>query len=348
MWDHMRLAPTKWEQTALRHWRITMVLVFSPLLIVPKLFTNSVILSFCVACALAACFLALWTRTFRDTFGSAVASGLVRAESMPQYKQLSGTVETLFASSWRYAFFLILLAVVFAEHFSSMRFIGRSIRAWSFDHEFFGTLAILVTELLVAFLGSGLCWVVSAGAYWISRVSGSDSLALRPGHSDNCMGLADVGLCTLQAAAPLLTGVLCLALWAWGVHVPWFARHAATGSLFRVCAFVIMLLLFVLAIIVVFVPVKSLHERMAVYTSAQDRQYCDLIKDQSFFTIRVLAGTYEMTIQDCAARLRLVQSMDPSALRLSTWPFDRGALISYGITPTITVIASILRLILRA
>jgi hypothetical protein len=341
-WDSMRLAPTKWEGQALRYWPITMILVFSPLFIVPSSFTNSVILSLAIASTLAGGFLALWAHTFRNTFGSAVVSGLVTEESFPEYKRLSLKVEPLLASRWRYVFFLVLIALVLTANRSSIHSIG-SMRA------FFGAFPVLLAQFFVVFLGSGLCWVVSASAYWIYQVSVSDCLSLQPGHSDNCLGLANVGLCMLQAAAPLLTGTVCLALWVWGGHVAWFARHASRGALafFRLDAAGIMLLIFSLAIVVVFLPVMGLHNRMALYKRTQDRRYCDLVKDQSALTTRALAGTFGITMQDCADRLELVQSMDPAVLRLSTWPFDRAALISYGITPLITVIASILKVILR-
>jgi hypothetical protein len=40
-------------------------------------------------------------------------------------------------------------------------------------------------------------------------------------------------------------------------------------------------------------------------------------------------------------RLRLVQALDPTKLKLATWPFDAVSLVKYGVTPLASLVVSL-------
>jgi hypothetical protein len=74
-----------------------------------------------------------------------------------------------------------------------------------------------------------------------------------------------------------------------------------------------------------------------------DKEFCSLIARQCELSKDSFDAEDDVKTKYLSERLKLVQSFDPAILRLSTWPFDRSALVKFGITPILTLLASFLR-----
>jgi hypothetical protein len=190
--------------------------------------------------------------------------------------------------------------------------------------DFVTNVTVILIQILIAYAGAVIGWNLITNAIWISKFSKSSCLQLQPGHSDNSCGLANVGLCCLQSALPLAIGMLLCLLWANGHRLAWFEGHINPGFLDFLKNYVYSLLiaLFGLACAQVFLPV---------------------IRSQYEISLHTLPTSDEQKIKYLSDRLKVIQFLDPVALRLGTWPFDRAALVSYGISPVLTLVAALLK-----
>jgi hypothetical protein len=211
--------------------------------------------------------------------------------------------------------------------------------------DFVTNVTVILIQILIAYAGAVIGWNLITNAIWISKFSKSSCLHLQPGHSDNSCGLANVGLCCLQSALPLAIGMLLCLLWANGHRLAWFEGHINPGFLDFLKNYVYSLLiaLFGLACAQVFLPVMSLHKRMQDYKREHDREYSKLVRSQYEISLHTLPTSDEQKIKYLSDRLKVIQFLDPVALRLGTWPFDRAALVSYGISPVLTLVAALLK-----
>lgn len=128
LWATLRFFPTRWERALALFWPITTLFVFSPLFVVPLFASGSLtnywsfvkgvigigfVSSLLVACNLGGASVALWERTFRDTFGGALEDGPIKEtqEGIEEYLRLSRQLEVLMRSRWRYAMWLALVSM---------------------------------------------------------------------------------------------------------------------------------------------------------------------------------------------------------------------------------------------
>jgi hypothetical protein len=363
-WATLHLFPTRAERVLARFWPASVFLLFSPLLFVPwlaprtplgrfelteKMLSVGFVASLLVACVLGAVAFAVWESTFRQTFGNALEDGLVRndPDSVAEYMTLSEDISNIMASPWRYLLWLTIVSfVAFVNRGPLIAVIHYLRNVDPIAREtFLEDISILSVQFLMKYVGAAISWALISSAIWMSRFSKSYCLQLQPGHSDNCCGLADVGLCSLQSAVPLLVGMLLLFLWSYGDRVRWFASHVNMDFLafVRTYVFALLLALFALVCALVFLPLVSLHRRMRDYKRGRDKEYSELIRTQCELSRDALANGGEPAIKYLAERLKVVQIFDPVTLKLSTWPFDRIALITYGLTPAFTLLAPLVK-----
>jgi hypothetical protein len=357
-WANLKFFPTRLERALARIWPITALLIFSPLVVVPlfksgsvrehladtiAIFQGGFISTLFGACVLGTLAVVYWQRSMRSTFGTAVEAGFVRddEECLIAYSKLSAELPRLMGSYWRYVLWLALLIVVALANQGPLLQAVDMIRSKSEDSFLFcENVSILSTLFLLSYSGGVVLWSLLASAIWMSRFSKSSCLQLQPGHSDNCCGLSDVGLSSLHSVIPLLVGMVLLALWAFGANFLWFLNSVNGDFLHFIQKYIfgLLLFLFVLAIAQVFLPVSTLHLNMLKVKRDQDREYSSLMMEQLDRTRGALPTGEDAQIKSLSDRLKLVQSFDPVALKLSTWPFDRAVLVTYGITPILTLL----------
>jgi hypothetical protein len=109
-----------------------------------------------------------------------------------------------------------------------------------------------------------VAWSLVSAARWIAALSRDQSLRIQPGHSDGCCGLRAIGNCCLQSAVPLLIGMVLCLIWSNSPHLRFFTQHYGAYVPAGVVPFSysMIVILFVLACALVFLPVRGLHERL--------------------------------------------------------------------------------------
>ena len=363
-WANLKFFPTRLERALARLGPITVLFIFSPLVVVPLLksgglhehlaetvsiFQDGFVSTLFGACVIGSVALAYWQNSMRSTFGAAADAGFVRDddECLNAYSELSEELPRLMGCYWRYVLGLALLLVAGFATQAPLRQTVDLIRSKQQDTPAFSAdISVESILFILCYFGGIVLWSLFASAIWVSRLSKSSCLQLQPGHSDNCCGLGAVGLSLLHSIIPLLVGMVLLALWAFGANFHWFLNAVNPEFLPFVQKFIFGLLLFLLALAIaqVFLPVNTLHRKLQEVKRDQDREYSNLMRGQLDQTRRALPDGEDARIELLAERLKLVQSFDPVALKLSTWPFDRAVLVTYGITPVLTLLTPLVSL----
>jgi hypothetical protein len=102
-----------------------------------------------------------------------------------------------------------------------------------------------------------------------------------------------------------------------------------------------MTILFATACALVFLPVRGLHLRLEAYKTAREGEFTKSLETELSNIRDALRVGDENQVKVVADRLKLVQALDPTVLKLTTWPFDKTSLVKYGITPLFSLGASL-------
>jgi len=297
----------------------------------------------------------MWEGTIRSTFSSALEDGLIADTNgdTGTFFNLSREFVKLMRSRWRFA--AASLAVVLAMLPNLVGLASDLQQISQLDssdlHQalpfYVVDAAMFLIILFFAYLGGLLLWSLIVGALWIAMVSSSDALKLQPGHPDNCLGMAGIGTCCLQNAMPLLIGMVLCLLWSQGNKITWFASHSNANYTTRLqpYCYLFVVIQFIIACFLVYRPVWTLHRKMTSFKKARSAEYCAMVFIQEQASRPALEGNDPTLLKSETDRLKLVQSFDPVSLRLSEWPFDQRSLLTYGITPVISLVTTVSKVI---
>ncbi len=140
--------------------------------------------------------------------------------------------------------------------------------------------------------------------------------------------------------------ILCL-MWSQASKISIFSKQVDPYylAIIHTASYAFIFVQFALACALVFLPALGLHKTMEAFKRSRDVQFSVLLEKQRQMSIPVLDANDPDQLKTLCDRLKLVQSFDPVALRLSTWPFDRASLVSYGITPVFGVVTAVIKLL---
>jgi hypothetical protein len=360
-WSEVHFFGSAWEDSVSRRWY---VLFIAPLTLLSLLsiaiglkagipfsatyllvaFKDPFLSSFTLALFAASIAFELWRKAMRKVFGESVQTGLIRNDTTDIEAFLGQS--SAFAKRMRnplrhtVSFFLICLAIAPNQSYMML----------TFSHDDFSTRIYfgIVSVMIIVFayvVGAG-AWCLICSAIWLGRFSGTGLLQIQPGHSDGCCGLQGLGNCALQAAVPLVVGIVLCGVWVNGLKITRFQNYLkpSYADVVIPLSYVIMLVLFAVACALVFLPLRGLHSRMKDFQSERQREYTVALNSLLEKTRAVLAKDDAIELRQTADRLKLVQQLDPVALKISTWPFDAQSLLKYGLTPVVSIAGSLVKL----
>jgi hypothetical protein len=190
-------------------------------------------------------------------------------------------------------------------------------------------------------LGSGI-WVLIAATYWTGKFASSSILRIQPGHADGCCGLEELGACCLNGVLPLAVGALLCAIWANARHLKFFRSYPPEYlDLIVPVASIAAIVLVILTVLVVYLPLRGLHARLENFRRSRQGAYSVALEGELATISSALSSNDAAQIKTMADRLKLLQQLDPTTLKLATWPFDKQSLIKYSITPVVSLLGTL-------
>jgi hypothetical protein len=278
----------------------------------------------------------------RQTFSTVIESGIVSSApaSVQDFLAASSRFESLVHSPIRFIAIIAAIFITFWGNRDVIASIPDMIRTWPLPLTFF-RLATLASFFVFSYAVGAVAWCLASAARWIATLSRNHIFRIQPGHSDGCCGLEGIGNCCLQSAVPLLIGMVLCLVWSNSRHLPIFRGYSENYLAVIVpLSYAIMLILFVLACALVFLPVRGLHKRLQAYKEVQEQEFTGALETELANIRNALATSDDNRVKVVSDRLKLVQTLDPAILKLTTWPFDRTSLIKYGLTPLASLAAS--------
>ena len=372
-WDDLPFFATRVEQFVARRWILIVLLPYLTMLAwgfgfdqgashslysVTVVARDPFLSSLGIGLVVSAIAFTIWQTTMRRTFSAALESGIVAdaPTSIQKFMELSLELKARLHSPWRYVVIAaVVLLTLTISNVGAIGLVPLTIRDWPPPPEVFFSISMEVELVIFAYAVGAVAWCLTSAALWmvyagrklrlegeiVSRVSSGQTLRIQPGHSDGCCGLESIGSCCLQSAIPLLIGMVLCLIWSNSRRLPIF-RSEPAGFLDLIVPFsdCMVAALLLLACAIVFLPVKGLHAQMESYKSAKDAAFTKELEIELQRILQALASDDKETVRSSADRLRLVQALDPVALKLSTWPFDKASLLKYAIAPFASVAGS--------
>jgi hypothetical protein len=287
----------------------------------------------------------IWRSTVRQTFATAFETGIVSKEPDAVRAFLSSSSEFEQQIRSRRRFLPIVATILTTSIVTAPPILDIPELVKSGDWPTV-VLNLLMCLFLVTFsYGVGaVAWCFITTARWIAALSRSKVLRIQPGHSDGCCGLAGVGNCCLQSALPLIIGMVLCLLWSNSAHVPSFRDYLNNMKFLSFVIFfsdALLLIIFGLACSLVFLPVQGLHARLKAYKQEREREFTGALELELVSIGDALAARDDDRVKIVSDRLRLIQVLDPTKLKLASWPFNSASLIKYGVTPLASLVVSV-------
>jgi len=309
---------------------------------ITSILKNPFMASFYIALILSMIAYKFWQLRVRKTFSQAIDNGIV--DSLPaivhEFHAASKRFQCQLKS--RYRFLPVVVMMLATIMFFAPKMTGTPdsiLQGEPADIVF--VISFGFSLLLFSYAIGAVAWTLMAAATWISSISRAELLQIQAGHSDNCCGLEEIGTCCLQSAVPLLVGMVLCLVWSYGLHLPFFRAYPGLCHDIAPFSSGLMATLFILACVLVFLPVRGLHMRLEMYRRTQERHFTEALARELTNIRNLLPTDNSDHIKTETDRLKLVTALDPEVLKLRTWPFDTASLIKFGVTPIITLAASL-------
>jgi hypothetical protein len=294
--------------------------------------------SLCVTLILSTIAFKSWQQQFRNTFQNAVDLGIVGSgeDQISEFLFASHDLKRRTHSPLRFLFSVTAMCVTLI---ANRDVIAYTLAPLYGPVRYFFLTAVL-SMLFYSYAVGAVAWCLTSTSLWIAAIS-TRILRIQPGHSDGCCGLEEVGNCCLQSALPLLIGMLLCLVWANSRRIVGFKTFSEGWlSIIIPVAYVLMILFLALACALVFLPVRGLHRRLESYKTDRERDYTSALEKELSKIQEALAKNDEALAKNSTDRIKLIQTLDPTALKLSTWPFDKASLVKYGVTPLVSLLGT--------
>jgi len=358
-WQKVPFFGSRIEEFAARNWYIVILVPYALLTMwgvwldryesiphtfqtVTTLLRDPFIATLGAALLLSAIAFILWQSAMRQTFSMAVESGIIANDpaSVQDFLAASSKFEAQMRSPRRFIAITAAIVATLIGNRDVIAFIPDMVRTWPLPLSFF-RLAALASFFVFSYAVGAVAWSLVSAARWIATLSHNPTLRIQPGHSEGCCGLEGIGNCCLQSAVPLVIGMVLCLVWSNSYRLPGFRDYGEDWLAIIVpFSYAMMLILFVLACALVFLPVRGLHRRLQAYKRAQEQEFTAALETEVANIRKALAAGDDGRLKVVSDRLRLVQTLDPAVLKLTTWPFDRASLIKYGFAPLASLAAS--------
>lgn len=287
----------------------------------------------------------LWEAKVRNTFSTGTDSGIIANDQNSVEAFLEKSRDFKAATGSKFRFLPIAIMVIFAVVANKIQLVF-ALEAFHNNQKWLALFRVLMVFSfgIFGYAIGAVVWCQVAIARWIASLSTEKILRIQPGHSDECCGLQEVGTCCLQSAVPLLLGMALCLIWSNANHWAFFTQIYDPQSVFllqmRMASNIVIIVFFLLACALVFLPVRDLHRRLEKYKKTQEFRFTKAIEEELLLMGEALASGDSIVIKTALDRMNLVKSSDATSLKLATWPFDRSSLVKYGVTPVLSLAAS--------
>jgi ABC-type multidrug transport system fused ATPase/permease subunit len=287
----------------------------------------------------------LWNKIVRQTFADLLSDGIVpnTEAGRKQFANYSERLRDFAWSKWRYAVIILFVAAValaFQFLLGGFNYPGAS------DFQL-----VLRYLMILMFLGwaygiAAVGWCLSTFVLWVAQMPSKIEIRIQAGHPDSCGGLGSIGRCCFQAVIPLLIGMVLTMVWSYSPRLKIFKDaygDPSTDSFFSnivPVSLILLIILFLLAVVLVLIPMLRWHFFMRKFRVEHERDYMQQLSGALTNLKTALDSGQVVAIRGAYEKLRFVRQLSPKLLRLSDWPFDRRVLAKYSITPLVSLLAS--------